>query len=457
MPSKKLAVMRFVACFSLCLGFLCSSVVFANAADSFTPYDSRYGVYDRSADLDSDPYDGIAFRLNTGSLSASSLSVPADSTLTASLQYWSDYTLTVPSSTGNIVGAFYINLTRGSAKIPVDDEGYSSSVEITSWVPLMISNSFAPEDHDRTVYFNLSFDSNWIYTSGDPTNVRWYNNNLSGSTLTSGCSYIGVLGANGNTSYQKLLRFSVVIPAGATEVWFSLPGTLSRSSQTLYHYGELEKSLTSGSISVDNQINGYDAVSGQINVPWNGITVKWYANYDSSGKLLYYSPSASQDAVHASFSSTQITSHRTIVGTDSISSLTTYTQALSYNQAICIYSSGTYIVDSGTSVVEQQYLDQNASTDSTITSVETTEHIYQDNAVQSINSLNMDTYSFSSGMVSGIVVVGTIFGGLWGAIGDVKDFYLFVLMLGVALVVLGRIAKDSIKEEKTVNKKGGKK
>ena len=84
----------------------------------------------------------------------------------------------------------------------------------------------------------------------------------------------------------------------------------------------------------------------------------------------------------------------------------------------------------------------------TIMQSQNSEQYWTDKNTDSFNKLDLDNFSFSDSILSGLQVVGNIFSSLWSAIGDVSLIYIFPLMLGVALVVIGRIARSGGKGHK---------
>lgn len=71
------------------------------------------------------------------------------------------------------------------------------------------------------------------------------------------------------------------------------------------------------------------------------------------------------------------------------------------------------------------------------------EQYWSDKNQDNFNALNMDNFAFGDGVVSALGTVGGLFSGLWDALGDGVIVYTFPLMLGVALVLVGRLARSS--------------
>lgn len=83
------------------------------------------------------------------------------------------------------------------------------------------------------------------------------------------------------------------------------------------------------------------------------------------------------------------------------------------------------------------------------------EKYWSDKNQDNFNALNIDNFSFGDGVVSALGVVGGLFSGLWGALGDGIIVYTFPLILGVALVLVGRLARSSGKGRNKSDSSGG--
>lgn len=63
----------------------------------------------------------------------------------------------------------------------------------------------------------------------------------------------------------------------------------------------------------------------------------------------------------------------------------------------------------------------------------------------------MGNWTFGDGIVGALPTVGNLFKSLWDSIGDVTLIFVFPLMLGIALVIVGRVSRTAGKGQK----KGG--
>lgn len=79
------------------------------------------------------------------------------------------------------------------------------------------------------------------------------------------------------------------------------------------------------------------------------------------------------------------------------------------------------------------------------------EQYWNDKNTENFNALDMGNWSFGDGVVGALPTVGNLFKSLWDSIGDATLIFVFPLMLGIALVIVGRVSRTAGKGEK----KGG--
>lgn len=79
------------------------------------------------------------------------------------------------------------------------------------------------------------------------------------------------------------------------------------------------------------------------------------------------------------------------------------------------------------------------------------EQYWADKNTETFNALDIDNFTFGDGVVGALPTVGNLFKSLWDSFGDVTLIFTFPLMLGIALVIVGRISRTSGKG----SKKGG--
>lgn len=78
------------------------------------------------------------------------------------------------------------------------------------------------------------------------------------------------------------------------------------------------------------------------------------------------------------------------------------------------------------------------------------EQYWMDKNTDNFNALEFDKFSFSNGVVGALSSVGSLFSSVWNALGDAAVVFTFPLMLGIALVLVGRFSRQQQKS------KGGK-
>lgn len=79
------------------------------------------------------------------------------------------------------------------------------------------------------------------------------------------------------------------------------------------------------------------------------------------------------------------------------------------------------------------------------------EQYWSDKNTENFESLDMNNWTFGDGVVGALPTVGNLFKSLWDSLGDTVVIFSFPLMLGIALVIIGRISRTAGKG----GKKGG--
>lgn len=79
------------------------------------------------------------------------------------------------------------------------------------------------------------------------------------------------------------------------------------------------------------------------------------------------------------------------------------------------------------------------------------EQYWNDKNTENFNALDMGNWTFGDGIVGALPTVGNLFKSLWDSIGDATLIFVFPLMLGIALVIVGRVSRTAGKGAK----KGG--
>ena len=82
------------------------------------------------------------------------------------------------------------------------------------------------------------------------------------------------------------------------------------------------------------------------------------------------------------------------------------------------------------------------------------ESYWKDKNTENFNALDIDNFSFDNGLMSALGAVGKWFSNLWEALGPVTIIFTFPLVLGISLVVVGRVSRSAGKGSKS-GKGGG--
>lgn len=81
------------------------------------------------------------------------------------------------------------------------------------------------------------------------------------------------------------------------------------------------------------------------------------------------------------------------------------------------------------------------------------ETYWKDKNTENFNSLDIGSFSFDNGLLQALGAVGKWFSNLWDSLGPVTIIFTFPLVLGVSLVVVGRVSRSAGKGSKSA--KGG--
>lgn len=81
------------------------------------------------------------------------------------------------------------------------------------------------------------------------------------------------------------------------------------------------------------------------------------------------------------------------------------------------------------------------------------ETYWKDKNTENFNALDIGNFTFDNGLMSALRAVGKWFSNLWDALGPVTTIFTFPLVLGISLVVVGRVSRSAGKGSKS--SKGG--
>ena len=77
------------------------------------------------------------------------------------------------------------------------------------------------------------------------------------------------------------------------------------------------------------------------------------------------------------------------------------------------------------------------------------ESYWKDKNTENFNALDIDNFSFDNGLMSALGAVGNWFSSLWDALGPITIIFTFPLVLGISLVVVGRVSRSAGKGSKS--------
>ena len=191
---------------------------------------------------------------------------------------------------------------------------------------------------------------------------------------------------------------------------FSLSGNL-----LLY----LEYSVSSGLSS---------STGGSMAVRVNGSIERTYSSVSGSVELADFIYSGSEP-----ITSLQIGVKWSVVSVDYDSAISYYAYLHPNND---LFSLDVLVGDSVLNGFNDQAQDD-------INSHESIESQWTSSMSSNFDALDMDNFTFPSGLVSGFGLITGIFQDLWNSMGEYKILFVFPLTLGVALLLIGRISKFS--------------
>lgn len=77
------------------------------------------------------------------------------------------------------------------------------------------------------------------------------------------------------------------------------------------------------------------------------------------------------------------------------------------------------------------------------------ENYWKDKNTENFNALDIGNFSFDSGIINALSAVGKWFSNLWKSLGPVTIIFTFPLVLGISLVVVGRVSRSAGKGSKS--------
>lgn len=281
--------------------------------------------------------------------------------------------------------------------------GKSGSTSVDGHYIKIGSSPFEPVDHDRTMYIVLGFNCN---SSTAPTinqSVR-YSDLTYYTTGTESFTYSnGVYAGYRVPQYPKgaYNMFRVTIPSNTRQFSFRTPSTWKLPANTDYNI------TTEQSYIVDTADPSVIDMLDQIIDLMNDMKVELARQ------------------------------------TDILNNVTGWLE-LNYEKVDDIYSllrnslgeQADYLDDKSRAVGQQLMMRVDA------------EQYWNDKNQDNFDALGLDNFQFGDGVVAALGTVGGLFEGIWDALGDMTIIFTFPLILGISLVVIGRISRSGGKGKK---------
>lgn len=284
-----------------------------------------------------------------------------------------------------------------------------------------------PVDFNRTFVLDLGFQGHSITVTSENVynyaNVKWYASSYQEQTYSKGAwvSFQNKLTPNGLTQFYRC-----IIPASATGLRFITPNK--------FVFTGAGKSV--GLVSFGGYVVNTDDQS-IVDVVHDILTQVTQINSNTSSSLIALNSILDQcKALNAD--------------TDTIIKVlnAVKSQLVTLNGKVDnIYTLLKDSLKAESSVVDQK---SQQLGDQIMQRVDS-EQYWSDKNTETFNALDMGNFTFGDGVVGALPTVGNLFKSLWDSIGDVTLIFTFPLMLGVALVIVGRISRTSGKG----SKKGG--
>lgn len=298
--------------------------------------------------------------------------------------------------------------------------------------PEIVVPEIIPKDYRRTLLINIGFQGEGLNVTQEAvysySNVYWYASSNVKQTYADGCwsPYDSQLTPNGLTKF-----FKCAIPATATSFRSVLPTRFNMTAN-----GKPIGLVSFGGYVVDSDDQSVVDVVHDILTQLTQINSK-------SGELV--------DSLHSAVNvlNSILRQCKDInADTDNIISIlrAVQTNLVSLNGRVDdIYTllkdslkAESDVIDNKSQQVGDQLMQRIDS-----------EQYWEDKNTENFNALDMGNWTFGNGVVGALPTVSNLFKGLWDSFGDVVLIFTFPLMLGLALVIIGRISRHSGKGGKS--------
>ena len=330
-------------------------------------------------------------------------------------------------------GATEATFSSNPMIVPASGSHVFQSISNTSGVSFRILPMFripeiVPVSYDRTLVLNLGVQAIGIdptidTSKGTSSPVTWYQSSYRENTLTDGCwlSYDDMVSVVGKQAF-----FKIIIPANAT-------GLRCNSSVAFEFVGS---GNTCGLIS----FGGYVIASADRDIV-NLVQSILSEVQEVNGNLISALSVLNQILVHCQGIKADTSSIISILSLckDHLVSLNGKVDDI-YTLLKDSLAQESQSIDNKSQQVADQIMQRTNS-----------EQYWTDKNTENFNALDMGNWTFGDGVVGALPTVGNLFKSLWDSIGEATLIFIFPLMLGIALVIVGRLSRTSGKG----SKKGG--
>lgn len=292
-----------------------------------------------------------------------------------------------------------------------------------------------PVSYERTLVINIGF-----YTKGNNTvgrvdrsnrDVIYYTGSATKQTLAGGSSggYVSPVSSN----YGKSYCYRIVVPANCTSFTTSTADnwlcTLNDNSLgfSLVSYGAYI--VSSGDHSVVDLVESILAQVKKINTNTSNINKKLGTCLTTLNSVLSECQALNADTDTIITILNAVKSELVSLNGKVDNIYTLLKDSLKAESAA---------IDNKSQQVGEQILQRVDS-----------EQYWEDKNTENFNALDMGNWSFGDGVVGALPTVSNLFKGLWDSCGEVVLIFTFPLMLGLALVIIGRISRHSGKGGKS--------
>lgn len=294
------------------------------------------------------------------------------------------------------------------------DAGKACSLRPSVEVPEIV-----PVDFKRTLVLNLGFQGHSLAVTNETlfsaTHVYWYASSYNQQTYENGCwvSHDSMLTPNGLTKFYKF-----IIPATATSFRASMPNRFNFTAN-----GNAVGLVSFGGYVVNTDDQSIVDVISDI------LTQVKQINSNTSSAL------AALNSILDQCKSLNADTDTIITILNAVKS-----QLVTLNGKV----NNIYTLLKDSLKTESASVDKKAQeTGEQIMQRVDSEQYWSDKNTETFNALDIGNFSFGDGVVGTLPTVSNLFKGLWNSFGDAVLIFTFPLMLGLALVIIGRISRHS--------------